>query len=144
MDIITRMKFVELSYTTGVDLQSIQTANDIMIQQHYENLRSQRSEYLDNVWYPRFLENWKENGELVAIAAGDKIWSTSEDTLIPTPAGTDPAENIATLNDWVAYAHCAYEDKEKELIEELNKNEWKSRSSANESFEQMIEADATI
>lgn len=135
---------VELSYITGRDLQSIQISYDLLIHQFYENLRSQRSEYLDNVWYPRFLKNWKESGELIAIATGEKIWSTTENSLIPTPTGTDPAENLATLNDWLTYALYAYEVKEEDLFKSLNEEESKLRSNVKQSFDQLIMANATI
>lgn len=135
---------VELSYVTGNDIRAIHSSYDALIHQFYENLRSQRRFYLEEVWYPRFLENWRDDGELIAIARGDKIWSVDENKLIPTPAGSDPIEQLNTLNDWVTYALYAYEVKEDSLLTSLNSEEDKLREQVNLSFEKLSTANATI
>lgn len=135
---------VELSYVTGKDLQSVYDSYDTMIHQFYENMRSQRRAYLDDVWYPRFLENWRDDGELIAIARGDKIWSVADEKLIPTPEGSDPVEKLNTLNDWVTYALYAYEVKEDSLLEPLYDAEKKLREQVKLSFVRLTRANATI
>lgn len=137
-------EIVELSYITGKDLQSIYVSYDTMIHQFYENMRSQRRVYLDDVWYPRFLENWRDDGELIAIAKGEKIWSVTDEKLILTPAGSDPVEKLNTLNDWVTYALYAYELKESNLLKSLNDEEKELRIQVKQSFDRLIKANATI
>jgi len=135
---------VELSYVAGKDLHSLHESYDKLIHQFFENLRSERREYLDNVWYPRFLENWKEDGELVGIAKGERIWSESDGKLIDTPVGSDPKESLKTLNDWVSYALYAYEVKEQKLLKSLNDQEEQLRTQVKQAFERMIMANATV
>lgn len=92
---------VELSYRTGEDLAALYESYDKLIHEYYDKMRDQRVAYLDDTWYPRFLQNWMEGGELVAIAKGEKIWSDKDSTLIETPPGTDPQETLLTLHNWV-------------------------------------------
>ena len=135
---------VELSYVTGNDIQSVYVSYDTLIHQFYENMRSQRRAYLDDVWYPRFLENWRDDGELIAIAKGEKIWSDKENKLIPTPVDSDSVEQLNTLNDWVSYALYAYEVKEGSLLGPLNTEEETLRHQVKESFDTLIKANAIV
>lgn len=135
---------VELSYIIGKDLHSLYESYDSLIHQYFENLRSQRLAYLDDIWYPRFLENWRDDGELVGIAKGERIWSESDSTLISISAESDPKESLKTLNDWVLYALYAYEIKENDLIESLNEKESALRSDVKQAFDQIIIANAVI
>ncbi len=135
---------VELSYLSGRDLRAVHESYDALIHQFYENLRDQRRTYLDEVWYPRFLENWRQDGELVGIAKGERIWSVEAGDLIDTPPGTDAAESVATLNDWVTYALYAYEVKEQQLVAPLDADEEKLRTQVRQSFDRLAQANATI
>lgn len=58
---------VELSYITGKDIQSIQSSYTTMITQFYDGLRDRRRDYLDNTWFPRYIEKWRDKGRLVVI-----------------------------------------------------------------------------
>ena len=135
---------VELSYVAGKDLHSLHESYDTLIHQFFENLGSERREYLDNVWYPRFLENWKEDGELVGIAKGERIWSEIDGKLIDTPVDSDPKESLKTLDDWVSYALYAYEVKEQKLLKSLNDQEEQLRAQVKQAFEHMMMANATV
>jgi DNA repair ATPase RecN len=135
---------VELSYTIGKDLVSIQKSYDSLIHQFYENLRSQRRQYLDDIWYPRFLSNWRDDGQLIAIAKKEKIWSAERESLIPAPRDTTEKEHLDTLNDWVNFALYAYEVKEEELLKPLNDEENELRKDVNNSLNRLIKANAAI
>lgn len=135
---------VELSYWTGEDLASLYESYDKLIHEFYNKMRDERVAYLDDTWYPRFLQNWIENGELVAIAKGEKIWSDEEERLITTPPGTDPQETLRTLGDWVNFALYAYEDKEVTLLASLNEGEAALRQEVEKAFRQIMRANATI
>ncbi len=135
---------VELSYTTGKDLVSIHKSYDSLIHQFYENLRSQRQQYLDDVWYPQFLSNWRDDGELVAIAKKEKVWSVKDEKLVPTPTGTTDEEHMDTLNEWVNFSLYAYEVKEEALFLSLNQEEAELRKNVNDSLNRLIKANAAI
>lgn len=135
---------VELSYLQGRDLLAVQQSHDAVIHQLYDSLRDQRRAYLDEVWFPRFLASWRQDGELVAIAQGTRIWSDEADTLIDTPPGADPRESLQTLDDWVSEALAAYRDKEAELVAPLDQDEAQLRALVRESFERMMLANSIV
>jgi hypothetical protein len=135
---------VELSYVMGNDLQAMNESYDKLIHQFYEDVRAERRTYLDATWYPRFLENWRDDGELMGIAKGERIWSEKDEALIDAPPGTDPVESLKTLNDWVSYALYAYEVKEKDLIKPLDEEEEKLREQVDKAFMNVMRANATI
>jgi hypothetical protein len=128
----------------GKDLEAINTSYDKLIHQYYENLRDQRRAYLDDIWYPRFIANWREDGELVAIAKEERIWSEEKQQLVSVPAGSEPKESLTTLNDWVNYALYAYEEKESELLSPLNIDEERLREQVKQAFINLTRANATI
>lgn len=114
---------VRLSDQIGKDLTALHESYDHLIHEYYNRMRAERIAYLDDVWYPRFIENWMEDGEVRAIAAGEKIWSADEDRLIPVTAGADPIKTERTLRDWLDYALYAYETKKDDLTASLDEDE---------------------
>lgn len=135
---------VRLSYQLGEDIQSLQLSYDQLIHQYYTMLRNERRTYLDNEWYPRFLENWRETGELLAIAKGEKIWSVEQQQLIPTPSNASDQETLKTLQDWLDYALYAYEVKEDTLMASLDEDEAQLRLDVNSAFQQIVRANAAV
>lgn len=135
---------VELSYVVGKDLESINESYDTLIHQYYENLRDQRRTYLDEVWFPLYLQKWRDKGELVAIAKGEKIWSEETQSLIRIPAESNLKESLATLNDWVLAALYDYEVKESELLATLDSDEEELRRQVKQAFLNLTRANATI
>ncbi len=135
---------VELSYRTGEDIAALYQSYDKLIHEFYEKMRAERIAYLTDTWYPRFLLNWMEKGELVAIAKGEKIWSEEQEKLIPKPPDADPQETVQTLQDWVDYALYAYEVKEDVLLKPLNDGEMALRQEVESAFHQVIRANAVI
>jgi len=135
---------VELSYVMGKDLESVNTSYVKLIHQYYQSLRDQRRAYLDDVWYPRFISNWRIDGELVAIAKEQRIWSEEKQKLMTVPTGSAPQESLAALNDWVTYALYAYEEKESELLASLNSDEEQLQEQVGQAFKNLTRANATI
>lgn len=135
---------VRLSSQVGEDIQSLQESYDQLIHEYYEMLRNERVTYLDNEWYPRFLENWMETGELTAIATGEKIWSEEKQMLIPRPPDADEKETLQTLQDWLNYALYAYETKQENLTASLDEDEAELRRDVNMAFHQITRANAAI
>lgn len=135
---------VELSYVMGEDLEALNTSYANLIHQYYENLRDQRRAYLDDVWYPRFIANWREKGELVAIVKEKRIWSEEKKSLITIPVGSAPDESVKTLEDWLISALDEYERKESELLDPLNKDEERLIELVKQAFINVTRANATI
>ncbi len=135
---------VELSYRTGEDLTALHESYDKLIQMYFEKMRAERTAYLNDTWYPRFLENWMEHGQLVSVAKGEVIWSDEQEKLITTPPNTDPKEAFRTLQDWVNYALYAYDVKEEALLKLLNEEELALRQDVQMAFLRIIRANAVI
>lgn len=135
---------VELSYRVGQDIQALQASYDYLIHEYYEGMRKERIAYLDNEWYPRFLENWMEMGEVKEIASGQKIWSETEQRLIPKPATAGEEETLKTLQDWLDYALYAYDAKQDSLVASLNTDEMELRRDVGRAFRQLVSANATV
>jgi hypothetical protein len=137
-------EIVELSYRTGEDLTALHESYDNLIGMFFEKMRAERVSYLNDIWYPRFLENWMERGQLVSVAKGEVIWSDEQEKLIPTPPNTDPKEAFHTLRDWVDYALYAYDVKEEALLKPLNDEELALRRDVQMAFLRMMRANAII
>ena len=135
---------VELSYVMGEDLEALNTSYANLIHQYFENLRDQRRAYIDEVWYPRFIANWREDGELVAIVKEKRIWSEEKKSLITIPVGSAPDESLKTLEDWLVSALNEYERKESELLDPLNKDEERLIVLVKQAFINVTRANATI
>lgn len=135
---------VELSYTTGEDLTSLDASYDRLVHDFYEHLRAERRAYLDETWYPRFLNKWVEKGKLVPIAKGEVIFSEQANGLVPATPQTTPQESFLTLRDWVDYALYAYEKKEEELLGTLTEDETALRKDIADAFGRVIRANATV
>ena len=135
---------VELSYRTGEDLTALHESYDKLITMFFEKMRAERTAYLNDTWYPRFLENWMERGQLVSIAKGEVIWSDEQGDLIPTPPNIDPKEAFRTLRDWVDYALYAYDVKEEALLKPLNEEELALRRDVQMAFLRIMRANAVI
>ena len=135
---------VELSYRTGEDLTALHESYDKLISMFFEKLRAERTAYLNDTWYPRFLENWMERGQLVSVAKGEVIWSDEQEKLIPIPPNTDPKEAFRTLRDWVDYALYAYDVKEEALLKPLNEQELALRRDVQMAFLRIMRANAVI
>lgn len=78
-----------------------------------EGWQSRETAQLDE-WYQRFITNWIEDGELIAIVRGKRIWDDGLKALIDAPLGADPKDTVRTLGDWMDYALYAKEKKQAE------------------------------
>lgn len=118
---------VELSYSIGEDLNSIHLSYRMLVQEHFENLRSQRMDFLENRLTPVFLEKFIEKGELVETARG-----------------SDPVEVLEGVQDWVEVAIETIEEKKRELIDPIDESEKELLEMVDEEFSRIIRANATI
>ena len=118
---------VELSYSIGEDLNSIHVSYRMLIQEHFENLRSQRIDFLKNRLIPVFLEKFIDKGELVT-----------------TVQGSDPVEVLEGVQDWVEVAIETIEEKKRELIDPIDGSEKQLLELVDEEFSRIIRANAAI
>jgi len=118
---------VELSYITGQDLSQIYSSYRVLIQTHFENLRTQTLVFLENRWAPVFLEDFIKRGKLVEKAKG-----------------SDPKRVFEDVQDWVEVAIETIEAKKREMIDPINKDEKALMSSVDDAFARVLRANATI
>lgn len=72
-----------------------------------------RYRYLVFTWYPRFIRNWADAGQLKAILAGHRAWCRQREALVP--ALCFDHRSLLTLRDWLQYAIYAGRRKKNEL-----------------------------
>ena len=118
---------VELSYIIGQDLNAIHSSYRELIQNHFEGLRTQTNDFLDNRWIPAYIEDFIQSGELVVMAQG-----------------ADPKRVLEDVQDWADVAISEIADKKRELIDPIDNDEKEVLNSVNEAFIQLIHANATI
>ncbi len=118
---------VELSYTVGEDLEAVHTSYTALIQRHFDNLRTQATTVLETRWVPAFLADFIQRGEL-----------------IQSVQGPDPKMVLEDVRDWAEVAIETIEEKRKELIDPINKDEEALLASVNEAFARLIRANAAI
>ncbi len=118
---------VELSYTTGQDLDAIHSSYKNLIETHFDNLRAQTNDFLENRWIPVYLKRFMEKSELVKMVQG-----------------SDPKTVFVDVQLFVEVAIKEIEDKKKELIDPINRDEKDLMSSVDEAFSRIIRANAMI
>lgn len=135
---------VELSYAIGNDSVAVSESYEALVHEYFGNLKDQRLEYLDDVWYPRFLENWIEDGRLKEIAAGDVIWAIDDSGFEEVNGTANAADTLRSLDAWVTYALYAYEVKESNLMSPLENEENELTASVRMAFDQIALANAHV
>jgi hypothetical protein len=118
---------VELSYAIGQDLDAIHASYTNLIHQHFDNLRSQATDFLDKRWTPTYLGNFIKRGKLISLAQE-----------------TDPVKAFDGVSIWAEIAVKAIEKKKKELIAPINADEQNILKSVDDAFAQITRANAAI
>ena len=141
---------VELSALTGRDLVRVHTSYQTLIHEFYEQLRARRIDYLENTWVPAYVKSWVEDGRLRDVAKGEVVWD--DDALDPDgePGDFVPASSVDnrearlldTILGWADAAVNDIEDKRKELLGPLNKEEKNLRKEVDLAFANLIRANA--
>ena len=119
---------VELSYTVGKDLNAIHESYKILIKKHFDGLRSQANNFLNDRWVPKYLEYFIEDGGL-RESVHDSI----------------PEEEI--LENVQVWAEVAIEEidlKRSELIDPINEVEKALLDSVDTAFSRILNANAVI
>ncbi len=135
---------VDLSSQVGSDIVAIQSSYSELIDTYFEGLIVTRRSYLDDEWYPIYVNNWIRKGQLKEVANGELIWSEGQAKFVKTIATTTEMETFNTIQLWAEEAIWAYQDKEKELVEPLEKSRDSLKNEVNEAFNNLIRANAEI
>lgn len=118
---------VELSYRVGEDLDAVHLSYTALIHRHFDGLRTQAMSVLENQWVPVFLADFIQRGELIKSAQGSDSKMVLEDVQV-----------------WAEVAIETIEERRKELIDPINKDEEALLMSVNEAFARLIRANAMI
>jgi len=118
---------VELSYTVGQDLEAIHSSYRNLIQDHFQSLRDQAVDFLENTWVPHYINDFIEEGELVKRARG-----------------SDPKKVLEDVQLWAEVAVEEIENKKRELIDPIDRDEKELLKLVDEAFSRLIRANATI
>jgi hypothetical protein len=135
---------VQLSYQIGDDFSSIQVSYKKLVHDHFEMLRGQRIQYLNNEWTPTYIRRWVEDGRLRDVVKGDIVWSEEKADFIKPVAGNEDDGLLRTVNFWSLAAVAEIENKKKELLEPLNKQEEQLTSWIDDVFNRLYRGNATI
>jgi hypothetical protein len=118
---------VELSYAVGRDINAVHLSYRQLVQTHFEGLRNQAIEFLENKWTPTYIKKFIEKGKLVERATN-----------------SDPKMVLLGVRLWAEVAVEEIEKKKKELIDPIDKDEKVLLNSIDEAFAQLISANAAI
>ena len=141
---------VELSALTGRDLVAVHSSYQTLIHEFYEQLRGRRIDYLENTWTPDYLKDWVGEGRLRDVAAGKVVWD--DDALdadgepgefVPSGSVDDKeARLLDSIQGWADAAIFNIEEKRRELLDPLDKEEKNLRKEVDLAFANLIRANA--
>ena len=135
---------VQLSYQIGEDFSSIQKSYKKLVHDHFEVLRGQRIQYLNNEWTPKYIRGWVEDGRLRDVVKGDVVWSAEKADFIQAAVGKDEKALLNTVIFWSVAAVAEIEGKKKELLEPLNKQEEQLTTWIDDAFNRIYRGNAVI
>jgi hypothetical protein len=118
---------VELSYAVGQDLRQLHQSYRALIQIHFDGLRSQTAQFLDDRWTPLYVSRFIKKGELVKRAKG-----------------SDPGQVLQDVQLWAEVALGEIQGKRKELIDPIDKDERDLLVDVDDAFARVALANATI
>ena len=104
-----------------------------VIRLRFDQVRKERSDYIDEIWTPLFTTNFMENGKLAEIARGNVVWDEEMEDFVPP--SDDPVKQReqmeATLAEWMAAAVSTILDKRAEMLQPLEDKEEKLMDAIN-------------
>jgi hypothetical protein len=118
---------VELSYITGQDIQSVHYSYAALTRKHFDTLRTEANNYLNNKWIPAYLNSFIKEGELVKLAQNP-----------------DSEEVFNGVSAWVELAVEKIDMQRKQLIDPINADEKALIESIDESFSRLMWANSII
>jgi hypothetical protein len=141
---------VQLSALTGRDLVEVHSSYQTLIHEFYDQLRARRIDYLENTWTPAYIKDWVGEGRLRDVAAGKVVWddnvldaSGKAGDFVPSSSVDDKeARMLDTILGWADAAVYDIENKRKELLKPLDKEEKNLRKEIDKAFANLIRANA--
>lgn len=118
---------VELSYVVGQDLKELHQSYRALVRTHFDGLRSQTDQFLQTRWTPLWLKEFIADGELIEKAKG-----------------SDPVQVLEDVQLWTEVAIEEIQDKRRELIEPIDRDERDLLSSVDEAFARVTVANSTV
>ena len=135
---------VELSYQMGEDISAVHQSYNKLIHEHFEMLRQERIKYLNDLWTPKYISTWMEDGRLIDVAKGEVAWSQEQSDFVKPTAGKEKEELLMTVKFWSQAAVNEIENKKVELLEPLNVQEEQLTSLVTDAFNRLYRGNATI
>jgi len=118
---------VELSYTIGKDLEELHHGYCALIATHFDTLRAQSIDFLENRWRAVYLRKFIEKGRLQELAKN-----------------SDPDKVLEGVGLWVNVAMAEIDAKRHMLVDPIDKGERDLLDTVNTSFAQVELANATV
>jgi hypothetical protein len=116
-----------LSRGMGSDLASVQASYRQLIRTHFQDQRDRVNAFIDTRWEPTYLRGFIQSGELVQTATG-----------------SDPAEVLAGVEDWVTVALDEIAARRGSLLRPINQQEDSLLTATDVAFAQLLRANATV
>jgi hypothetical protein len=109
----------------SVLLQQSKDSLRSVIRLRFEQVRKERSDYIDNIWTPLFTTNFMKQGRLVDIIEGRVMWNNEMgDFTEPSDDPDKKQQQIeATLAEWMAAAVGEILQKRAEMLQPLEAQE---------------------
>lgn len=118
---------VELSHAVGQDIAAIHVSYVELIRTHFDGLRRQTVEFVDNVWTPTFLEDFIKRGQLVESAKA-----------------ADPKLVLEGVQDWAEAAVARIEQRKATLLKPIDDDERALLAAVDEAFAKLLRANAAL
>jgi hypothetical protein len=138
------VEVVELSYRIGEDISEIQNSYMQLIHDHFEVLRQERLNYLENEWTPKFIEGWIEDGRLIDVASGNTVWSQEKKDFVSPTVGEEKKELLNTVMFWSQAAIQKITKKRSELLDSLNMQESQLSFLVSDAFNRIYRGNSVI
>ena len=138
------VEVVELSYRIGEDISEIQKSYLQLIHDHFELLRQERLNYLNNEWVPRFINEWIKDGRLTEIASGSVVWSPEQRAFVSPTAGEESKQLSNTIAFWSQAAMGQITKKRAVLLDSLDIQEAQLSSLVSDAFSRIYRGNSII
>lgn len=135
---------VELSYRMGEDLSALHKSYVKLVHDHFEMLREERMQYLNDEWTPMYIRAWTEDGRLLDVAKGEVVWSEKAGDFVKPIAGKEEESLLFTIRSWSLAAVEEIEAKKADLMNPLNTQEDQLLSWVNDAFNRLYRGNSAI
>ena len=113
----------QLSAAIGADLVAFQTAHKASVRALFDTKRQIAQQYVDEIWMPRFVENWVDDGRLIDIADGTVVWDEAAGDFRPPDPDTAERALLSSIVAWGDGAVFQIARKRRTLIEPIDQAE---------------------